>query len=388
MGIALAILVLGIVVAIHEFGHFAVAKLCGIGVLEFSVGFGKILWSKKYGDTVYALRLIPLGGFVRMVGDDPRVLDGEQVPQEDQPPTPEYWGVPELDAREKELLKNEDLWFVKKSVAARSAVVIAGPLANLISALFIAFVSVWYWGVPVPENKPILGRTVPTYPAEKVGIKSGDLIVSVNGSQVSEWIEFAKIVHDSGGKELSIDVLRKLDGVDSPLNFKVTGIQDSEELKFIDSKTFGSGFKIGVSPAQKTEAVSVIESAEISAMHIWRLAVMSVKGVAGLILGAISVESIGGPIFIVKETMQSAQEGFADLLRFVVFLSVSLAVLNLLPVPVLDGGHLLFFLIEAIKGSRVSLRTTAMATQVGMVLLMALTVLALSNDIVRLVKGM
>ena len=394
MGIVLAIFVLGLVVALHEFGHFFVAKWCKVGVLEYALGFGKSLFSKRYGETKYSLRLIPLGGYVRMVGDDPFALmeaENPELAKEQEEAgagvsSPEKWGQSQPDEVEQKMMADRSKWFLTKPVWAKAAIVFAGPFANLLSAFVFAVITLTIWGATVPMNEPIIGQIIPGYPAEKAGLKIKDRVTAIDGKELKTWDDLAGTVHKSGGKEFTMRVQREgADGKPGDMEIKITGIRDSAELKFIDESLVSDGFKIGVSPAGKRQQVTVVESAQMAVEHIWRLSVLTVKGIVGLAIGKISLKNIGGPIFIFGETMRSAHQGIADLLEFIVFLSVSLAVLNLLPIPVLDGGHLLFFLIEAIKGTPVSTRIIELSHQVGMVLLLALTALAVGNDFLRLV---
>ena len=394
MGILLAIFVLGLVVALHEFGHFFVAKWCKVGVLEYALGFGKAIFSKRFGETKYSLRMIPLGGYVRMVGDDPFAVMEAENPQlaKEQEETgagvasPEKWGQNQPDEIEQKMMADRSKWFLTKPVWAKAAIVFAGPFANLLSAFIFAVITLTIWGATVPMNEPIIGQIVPGYPAEKAGLKLKDRIASIDGKELKTWEDLSGTVLNSGGKELSMRVIRDgADGKPTELDIKIAGIRDSAELKFIDESLVSSGYKIGVSAAGKREKVTVLEASKMAVEHIWRLSVLTVRGIVGLAIGAISLKNIGGPIFIFGETMRSAHQGVADLLEFIVFLSVSLAVLNLLPIPVLDGGHLLFFLVEAIKGTPVSTRIIELSHQVGMVLLLALTALAVGNDVLRLV---
>lgn len=398
MGIVLSVFALGIVVAIHELGHFAVAKWCRVGVIEYALGFGKAIFSRRIGDTRYSLRSIPLGGYVRMVGDDPyavsRAVDPEQSPVAQAPAlaTPEQWAAPDSkdgpDPLEQELMADRSKWFLTKGVGAKSAIVLAGPFANLISALALAFVSVCVWGATEPINLPIIGQTLSGYPAAKAGMMMGDKVFSVDGQSISSWEQLSSAVSNSGGKEMVFDVERSSDdGKSERVTLKITGVRESSELEFLDKSLASAGFKIGIAAAVKRVHATPGEAVTLAASHIGKLVSVTLRGVVGLVTGKISLKNIGGPIFIFGESMRSAKQGVAALIDFMVFLSVSLAVFNLLPIPVLDGGHLVFFLVEAVKGKPVSLRVMEVASQVGMVFILAMTVLAVGNDVLRLIHG-
>ncbi|NDC37749.1 MAG: RIP metalloprotease RseP, partial [Proteobacteria bacterium] len=263
-----------------------------------------------------------------------------------------------------------------------------GPLANLISAFILGVISIAVWGATVPVNLPVIGQVIPGYPAEKGGMKLGDKVLSVDGSSVKTWEELSSIVRNSQGKELSFEVERAVEG--GSMERKVltfAGVQERSELEFLDSSFATQGYKVGISAAAKRVDVGVLEAVQLTGYHIYKLTKVTLRGVLGLVTGAVSLKNIGGPIFIFGESMRSAKQGIAALLDFMVFLSVSLAVFNLLPIPVLDGGHLVFFAIEALKGKPISLRAMELATQVGMVFILALTVLAVGNDMLRLWNG-
>lgn len=398
MGILLSIVALGVVIAIHEAGHFAVAKWCRVGVIEYAIGFGKALISRRYGETRYSLRLIPLGGYVRMVGDDPysvaQMQNPEQDPKMDPPPlaTPEQWAAPDTknapDPLEQALLADRSKWFLTKGVGAKSAIVLAGPLANLISAFFLGVLSIAVWGATVPVNLPVIGQVIPGYPAAKAGLKMGDRVISVDGQPMNTWEELSSTVRNSEGKELAFEVERTPEGQPpATLTLRFAGVQEKSELEFLDSSFASTGYKVGIGAAAKRVDVGVVEATQMAGYQIYKLTKVTIRGIIGLVTGAISLKNIGGPIFIFGESMRSANQGIAALLDFMVFLSVSLAVFNLLPIPVLDGGHLMFFLAEAVKGKPVSLRVMEVATQVGMALILALTVLAVGNDVLRLFNG-
>ena len=372
-----SVIVLGVLIFFHELGHFLFAKWCGVGVIEFAVGFGPKLWSRRFGETIYSLRAIPLGGFVRMVGESPELLGADA--KLDAP----------ADPIEQRLLEDRNKWFVLKGVLPKSAIVLAGPGFNFLLAILLGIVSFWTFGVATPLDLPIIGDTIPGHPAEIAGLKSGDVVKSVNGWHPTTWAELAERVTGSGGKALTLDIEREVEGKPTQLQIVVAGAPESAEMAILndDQKPPKENqVKIGIMPQSERVAVGLIEGTKLSFVHTWFLTKITVKGLFGMVRGAISPDNIAGPIFIFREAARSAKRGVEHVFDFMIFLSVSLAVLNLLPIPVLDGGHLLFFVIEAVKGSPLNLRVQQIATQFGMFALLLLMVFALGNDIFRLTK--
>jgi len=388
--ILISILVLGFLIFIHELGHFLLAKWNNVGVVEFAIGFGRPLLQRKYGETMYSLRLIPLGGYVRMVGDDPRALvAADQAPAGGEGARAESELTGSDVVVDPALLADKSRWFLSKSYWPKFSIVLAGPAFNLIFAVLAAIGSYALFGRDVPLDTPVIGAVIPAYPAEKGGMKAGDTVKSIDGKAIASWVELADTVGASGGKEMSIVVERPVaEGAEerSTVSLTITGTSDAAELAMLDSgaQPATPRFKIGIVPASKREAVPFGTAIKAGFLHVAYLSELTIKGLVGMVQGAISPRHIGGPIFIFKEAAQSARRGAADLVAFMVFLSVSLAILNLLPIPILDGGHLVFFTIEALKGSPVSLRFQERANQVGMALLLLLMVFAMGNDILKL----
>ena len=393
MSFLLTLAFLALVIAIHEFGHFIVAKWCNVGVIEFAIGFGPLVFSKVYGETRYSLRAIPLGGFVRMVGEDisgpvedlgrGEKLDAgaQAAKQGETAPAPE-----ELHPA----LKDKNRWFSSKTVGQRAAVIFAGPFFNFASAVIISIGVLLSFGITEPTEEPVVGRLIPGYPAEKAGLKPGDRILAIDGAPIEKWIELSKTINASEGRPLTLKVQRKdSEGQDEPGALKVFDLTlqaqpDSPEMVFMEGGDGPRGVKVGVTVAMKRVEVSLVEALWIGTVHPINVAAMSIKGIWGLLSGQVSAKNISGPIFIIGESMKSADRGFADLLEFVVFLSISLAVLNLLPIPVLDGGHLMLLAIEAVRGVPLGERAAGLLARTGMVALLSLMVFALSNDIGRL----
>jgi regulator of sigma E protease len=345
--IGAAVIGLGLLIVFHEFGHFIVAKMCGVGVITFSVGFGPKLWAKKKGETEYALSAFPLGGYVKMVGEDP----DEDVPRAD-------------------LEKS----FASKSLIKRIAIVAAGPGFNLLLAVFLLMLVFVFYGVPVMSTQ--VSGVESGSPAERAGIMKGDRIVAIDGRPVSGWDELSGAIKSSGGKSLNLQMRRG----DEIVNVTVQPIIKEGRSIFGERKDdwmIGIGSQVTIEKGQPGLAI-------VKAFYqTYDYSKLTLLAFYKMLVGEVSPRNIGGPILIAQMAGQQAQEGIGSFLAFLAVLSINLGVLNLLPVPVLDGGHLLFFLVEAIIRKPVSVKVREMAQQVGICLLALLMVYAFYNDIVR-----
>lgn len=372
-----AVLVLGILVFVHELGHFLLAKWNNVGVLDFAIGFGKVLWSKKIGETTYSIRLIPLGGYVRMVGDDP-FDNAEQLTSAE---------LAALDSSDPRKSFDRSRWFLSKGYWAKAAIVVAGPAFNIIFAILVSVASFAAYGKLKSLDMPVIGDLIPGYPAEKAGLKPKDKVISVNGVAIDSWVALAKTVAASEGAALQLEVERPASGLEQQaqkLSMRLTGTNDTAELAILEGNSNKRPFKLGIVPDSERVAVGLGEAIVTGTEHVLFLCRITVEGMFGMLRGMISPKHISGPIFIFKEAARSANRGLEYVLEFMIFLSVSLAILNLLPIPILDGGHLLFFTIEKIKGSPLSLKTQQYANQFGMAILLLLMVFAFGNDILKL----
>jgi regulator of sigma E protease len=345
--IAAAVIGLGVLIVFHEFGHFLLAKLSGVGVLTFSVGFGPKLWVVKKGETEYALSAFPLGGYVKMVGEDP---DEEVQPAD--------------------LEKS----FAHKSLLKRIAIVVAGPGFNLLLAVFLFMVVFTFYGVPVMSTQ--VSGVEKGSPAERAGIAKGDRIVAIDGEPVKEWEELSKKIKGSGGKALNLQIRRG----EATKNITVQPTQKEGRNIFGERKDdwiIGIGSQVSIEKGNPGLAV-------VKAVYqTYDYAKLTLMAFYKMLLGDVSPRNIGGPILIAQMAGQQAQEGLGSFLAFLAVLSINLGVLNLLPVPVLDGGHLLFFLVEAVIRKPVAVKYREVAQQVGICLLALLMVYAFYNDIVR-----
>ncbi len=414
MGIVTAILVLGVLVFVHELGHFLVAKFFNVGVLEFALGFGPMLFRWQGRETTYSLRAIPLGGFVRMAGDDPVMVYGENVVgaySEVKGASPVEGTQEELSQQQQAILQDESKWFLKKGYLPRVAIVLAGPVANFIFAWALAFASYLIVGLPTLVDGPVtIGAIQKGLPADSAGLRTGDRVVSVDGKTVLSFKDLVELVRSSAGKSLEFIVQRPKgqrannesantevinnDAVNTPqgemdtVTLAVQPVADaSPELDVLEGKPVHQTYRIGITPGManvRYTKVGVGVAAGAAASQVVELCRQTLRVLQGLVTGLLSpTKTIGGPIEIIKQTAASANEGWMAIIGIMIFLNVTLGIMNLLPIPVLDGGHLTLYTIEKLRGRPLSMRVQAAATNVGLVILLSLMVFAIGNDLVR-----
>lgn len=353
-----AVILFGLLIFFHELGHFIVAKMVGVRVLKFSLGFGPKLLGTKIGDTEYLLSAIPLGGYVKPLGEDPE----DELTEEEKP-----------------------FSFGFQPVWKRAAIVIAGPVFNLVLAflIFTSFLAFEY-PVAVPDLDSItttIESVMEGSPAEGAGLMPGDEIKAINGKDVMDWTEMAAVFSKNPGKELDVQLRRGEDLI----NVMIT----PESVKGMDEK--GEEVPLGRIGISKKMSGKVIRSESIlsapfkgmEAVYEW--CVVTIQVVVKLFSGGISAKQIGGPILIVDAAAKAAEVGVYTYFNFIAIISINLAILNLLPVPVLDGGHLLFFVIEALRRKPLSDKIMLAANKVGMALLLLLITFVFYNDIIRIV---
>jgi len=347
-----AIVVLGILIFVHELGHFLFAKFFGVGVEKFSLGFGPKLASFRRGETEYLLSAFPLGGYVKMVGESDEV----ELSEEDK--TRSFMGKPPLQ---------------------RIGIVAAGPIFNLLFAWLILIV-VYLVGVPAVTSK--IGEVVKDKPAAKAGVLAGDLVVAINGSPISRWDELAKRIAQSKSEQVALTIKRG----QQELTFHMTPEQRASKNLFGESVTSPV---VGIVSAKEivVDRFGPGEAFVKGSAQTWNVISLTYLSMAKLFERAIPLDTVGGPIMIAKMAGEQAAEGGVSFLAFMALLSVNLGVLNLLPVPILDGGHLVFYFCEMIFRRPVSIKIREIAQQVGLVLLISLMVLAFYNDIMRYVIG-
>lgn len=349
------ILVLGLLIFVHELGHFLFAKLCGVRVLKFSLGFGPRLCGRVVGDTEYVISAIPLGGYVKMYGENPDEQEAASAAQ----PTESFAG---------------------KKVWQRFIIVLAGPAFNFLFPLVLFFFLFLLQGIPESVDNTRVGKVVENSPAATAGMIVNDEIVEINGSAIKQWSDVLDGVKNSGGKKISIVVFR--DG--EKVRLEMTPREDSDKNVF--GEEVERRYMIGVIRHDELRWVSTgpIGALEHAAQQTWGYTVLTVTGVVKIFQQVVPASELGGPILIAQLAGQHMRAGWIDFLYFMGLLSVNLGVLNLLPVPVLDGGHLMFLSIEAIRRKPMAERAQIIAQQIGIALLGTLMVFVFYNDIVRL----
>lgn len=345
-----AVVVLGVLIFVHELGHFLFAKLFGVGVEKFSLGFGPKVFGFKRGETEYLLSAFPLGGYVKMVGE----ADESELSEADK-------------ARS----------FQGKSPLKRIGIVAAGPIFNLLFA-WILLIVVYLVGVPAVTSK--IGEVVKDKPAAKAGVLAGDLVTAVDGQPVKRWDELAKKIAETKGQTVELTVQRD----QQVLKFTMAPERRTAKNLFGESITAPV---VGVVSAKDVVIDRFGPGAAFikGSVQTWNVISLTYLSLAKLVERAIPLDTVGGPIMIAKMAGEQASEGGVSFLAFMALLSVNLGVLNLLPVPILDGGHLLFYFCEIIFRRPVSMRVREVAQQIGIALLLSLMILAFYNDGVRYV---
>jgi regulator of sigma E protease len=435
---------LGVLITFHELGHYVVARLAGVKVLRFSIGFGRVLWSRRVGPdaTEWAVSAVPLGGYVKMVDEREGDVAAQDLPRA----------------------------FNRQSVGKRIAIVAAGPFANLLLAVLL-LAGTYFAGVP--GQRAVLAVPPTGSPAAMAGLAQGDLVTAVDGSPVRSWQDLRwRLLHASGNDAVQVAVERaggvsterrlslasvgsddwegnflsvlglKLDlGVPlvrdvvagkpaaisglsagdaivavngepmrSPADVAaVTNAHPGEQVRFTirrdgsereialvpeateqNGKRVGiAGMRLAIDPAAAADLSLIVrygagEAVVQAAVRTWELSVFTVKMLGRIVTGSASLKNISGPLTMADYAGQSAQAGVLTFIGYLALISISLGVLNLLPVPLLDGGHLLYYLVEIFKGSPVSDRALEVGQRIGMAVLAMLMALALFNDLSRL----
>ena len=342
-----ALVVLGLLIVFHELGHFLVAKKMGVGVLTFSVGFGPKLLGRRIGETEYVLSAVPLGGYVKMVGEDP----DEEVQEEDRQRS-----------------------FSHQSLYKRTAIVAAGPLFNLLFSVLVFTVIFTVFGTPVLTTR--VGGVEAGSPAAQADLQKNDRIVRVDGGPIQEWEELSRRIKESEGKPLVLSVQREGEELEltvQPVERTGANIYGEERKIWV----------IGIASAVEVRKRSPWIAAGQAVYKTGEYAVLTLVALFKMVTGTLSPSNLGGPLLIAQMAGEQAREGLWNFLFFMAILSVNLGVLNLLPIPVLDGGHLFFFLLESVIGRPVELKYRERAQQIGISVLILIMIYAFYNDIGR-----
>lgn len=348
------ILVLGLLIFVHELGHFLFAKFFGVRVLKFSLGFGPKLVGKVWGETEYVISALPLGGYVKMFGENP---DEQNV-----------------DERERRVA------FAHKTVLQRFLIIVAGPLFNLIFPVFLFFLLFMAVGVPEQVDNTRVGMVTENSPAWEAGIEIGDEILGINDQPTEKWSDVLNGVKDSRGEELRIRLLRG--GEIKELQLTPT----LDDAKDIFGEVVEQRYMIGVAKENEISyvSVSVFQAFQDALTQTWMFIYLTFMGFIKMIQQVIPASELGGPILIAQLAGEQMREGWINLTYFIGILSVNLGILNLLPIPVLDGGHLVFLTVEAIRRKPMDEKAQIIAQQVGLAFLGTLMIFVFYNDIARL----
>ncbi|MGA2317595.1 MAG: RIP metalloprotease RseP [Thermodesulfobacteriota bacterium] len=344
-------IVLGILVFVHELGHFILAKKLGVGILKFSLGFGPKLIGKKIGETEYQIAVFPLGGFVKPLGEDPQ----EEIKEED---------------------RHRSLW--AQPIWKRALIIGAGPFFNFFLAA-VLFSSINLFGIPYYPSK--IGEVSPGLPAEQAGLKKGDVVLSIDGEEVKKWDDLSKIIRNSKGKDLLLKVKR--DG--ETLEIKVIPKPSTQKNLFGEEVPV---FIIGIAPFDEivVQKVGPFEAVGKGLSQTWFGIKLTVVGIIKLIQRVIPAKTIGGPILIAQLAGEQAKRGLLSLALFMAILSINLGVINLFPIPVLDGGHFLFLGLEAILRKPLNIKKMEIAQQIGLIFIILLMLFAFYNDVIRIIS--
>ena len=332
------VFVFGLLVFFHELGHFVTAKLVGMRVDEFAIGFGPKLFSYKSGETTYSLRIIPLGGFNKIAGMDPDEEEDEHS-------------------------------FNAKHVWARMLVIIAGSAMNFILPIILFMIVFLSAGIDTPSNEPVIGTVMPGKPAMTAGLMTGDRITAVNGIQIGAWRDFVTAIQSNTGKELTVTFNR---------NETIHSVQLAPE--YDDKAKRGI---IGVMPQINNYQPGFLESSGMAIKQTFVVVASMVVAIIQMIAGQAPAE-VAGPIGVAQMAGEVAQMGFIPLLQFAAFLSINLGLINLLPVPVLDGGHVVTLAVEGLRGKPISREKMQFIQMIGFMLLILLMIVATFKDVARL----
>jgi regulator of sigma E protease len=352
--------VLTIVVFFHELGHFLVARWCGVEVSTFSIGFGKEIFgfNDKHG-TRWRFAWIPLGGYVKFMDDDNPA------------------SAPTKEALENMSAEQRAGSFHGKPLWQRAAVVAAGPIANFLLA--IAIFAVWFSIFGVRTLDPKIEEVIAESPAAAAGFQAGDLIVRINGEEIQSFEQVKQAVVTSGGRQLAVDVERKSEIV----ALQVTPqLKQQEGLGGDKVTTYIVGLKPVLTPgSSKVYQPGIIEAVGLGGHETWKIVTLTLGYLGDVVIGRQPADQLGGPARIADLAGKVAERSFLDVIFLTAFISVSVGLINLFPIPILDGGHLLFYAIEAIRRRPLSPEVQEMGFRIGLAVVLCLMIFATFNDL-------
>jgi regulator of sigma E protease len=362
--VLLFLLIITILVYVHEMGHYLVARRCGVKVEVFSIGFGPELWARvARSGTRWRIGAVPLGGYVKMFGDS----NAASMPE---------GGERELTPEEKAVS------FHHKSLLQRAAIVVAGPFANFLFAVVV--LAGVYMAAGMPQTVPEVAEVQAGTAAERAGFRSGDVIVAIDGHSIERFEDVRRIVALNLGAPLEIDVMR--DGE------RVT-LQAQPDVRERDTG-FGNSEPVGYLGIRATGEMEVVSTGPLRAVYeatdaTWTMGESTLTALWQIVTGARPAQQIGGPTRIADMTGEVVQLGLLNLIIFTAAISVNLGLINLFPVPMLDGGHLMFYAIEAVRGRPLGERAQEIGFRIGLAMVVALMIFATWNDlnVLGLVNG-
>ena len=372
------IIVFGLVVFVHELGHFIAAKLTGVYAPRFSIGFGPSLWKKRFGETEYVLAALPLGGYVRMASREDETtafLEGGSENSAITPGNPKDGFDPNAMIPFGPKPIPESRWFESKPLIARLFIMLAGVTMNALLAYVIYVGLLVHSGIPTPV--PVAAVVSAGKPAALAGIQAGDSIASVNGVPLKNWEVLLDRIGASAGRPLRLEIVRH----GRPISLEVTPVAEVvPDPRTGEKKTLG---RIGMVASEAFRPVSVPDAFT----EAWRLTVDNggriFSTLRALVSHGVGVSDLGGPIAIAQVSVQAARGGFENLLALIALISINVAVFNLLPIPILDGGQIVLNVAESIKGSAFSTRTRERILKGGLLIIGLLFVTVMFNDISR-----
>ncbi len=382
------VLVLGLVIFIHELGHFLAAKWAGVYAPRFSIGFGPALFKRRHGETEYVLAAFPLGGYVRMASREDETMakiEGGGAPEgaADGKPAdgkrPDDWDEDAMAPFGPKPVPS-DRWFESKPLGAKLVIMLAGVTMNVVLTFVVSTGVFAYYGRPyVPA---VIDSLVVGMPAQKAGLLPGDSIASINRIAVRSWSDMLNTISASAGKEVVVGVVRG--------GTSLTLAMTPEPQQGTNAAT-GAAVTVGrvgayVRDRVERERLGLVSATAAGGRATWAMASSVVGVVGGLLQGNISVKNLGGPVAIARTSVNAARSGMEPLWVLIAFLSINLAILNLLPIPILDGGQVLVTLAEAAKGSPFSVRTRENMMRLGVAAIVTLFAVVMFNDLVALFR--
>ncbi|MGP4072213.1 RIP metalloprotease RseP [Piscibacillus sp. B03] len=410
------IFMFGLLVFIHEFGHLIFAKRAGMLAREFAIGFGPKIFSYRRDETLYTVRLLPIGGYVRVAGEDPEIIDlkpgyhiglefNEQnkvskiiVNNKSKHPNAKVVEVERIDLDhdlviecfdintderyqyavdrkalfvmdEKEtLIAPYDRQFASKSVGKKGMQVFAGPLMNFLLAIAIFIGLGLYQGVP--DDQAVVGNVQEDTPASEAGLMSGDEILNINGESINDWVSFVEYVQERPNEEINLTIERDGEVIETSLTTM--------------SRELDTGESIGQVGIQRNLVDSPIEAFKFGFTQTYEVGKLILTALGQLVTGQLSLDALAGPVGIYDATDEVVQTGFINFLTWTAMLSINLGIINLLPLPALDGGRLMFIGLEAVRGKPIDPEKEGFVHFIGFALLMLLMIVVTWNDIERL----